>query len=67
MEVSGSFAHPTRSRCWIEKTLIMEAKHRGRQCTKSVYPFHDGQFEDFDPIFQHLIAASLPPLSPDFT
>ena len=24
-------------------------------CTKSVYPFHDGQFEDFEPIFNHLI------------
>ena len=27
-------------------------------CTKSVYPFHDGQFEDFEPIFEHLIAVS---------
>lgn len=24
-------------------------------CTKSVYPFHDGQFEDFEPIFNNLI------------
>ncbi|TEA19915.1 Heptaketide hydrolyase ayg1 [Colletotrichum sidae] len=24
-------------------------------CTKSVYPFHDGQYEDFKPIFEHLI------------
>ncbi|OHW90422.1 pigment biosynthesis protein ayg1 [Colletotrichum incanum] len=24
-------------------------------CTKSVYPFHDGQYEDFEPIFEHLI------------
>ncbi|KAK1916541.1 hypothetical protein P3342_012165 [Pyrenophora teres f. teres] len=24
-------------------------------CTKGVYPFHDGKFEDFEPIFQHLI------------
>jgi pimeloyl-ACP methyl ester carboxylesterase len=24
-------------------------------CTKGVYPFHDGKFEDFEPIFKHLI------------
>ncbi|KAJ9132374.1 Esterase FrsA [Pleurostoma richardsiae] len=24
-------------------------------CTKSVYPFHDGQYEDFEPIFDWLI------------
>jgi hypothetical protein len=24
-------------------------------CTKAVYPFHDGKFEDFEPIFEHLI------------
>lgn len=24
-------------------------------CTKGVYPFHDGNFEDFEPIFKHLI------------
>lgn len=28
------------------------------QCTKSVYPFHDGQYEDFEPIFEHLIKVS---------
>jgi hypothetical protein len=28
-------------------------------CTKSVYPFHDGEFEDFEPIFNHLIEVSL--------
>ncbi|CAK7273173.1 hypothetical protein SEPCBS119000_005514 [Sporothrix epigloea] len=25
-------------------------------CTKSVYPFHDGKYEDFEPVFNHLIA-----------
>jgi hypothetical protein len=25
---------------------------------KSVYPFHDGNFEDFEPVFEHLIAVS---------
>ncbi|KAM3085005.1 hypothetical protein ACMFMG_003445 [Clarireedia jacksonii] len=24
-------------------------------CTKSVYPFHDGKYEDFEPVFEHLI------------
>ncbi|KAF7868501.1 hypothetical protein EAF04_005032 [Stromatinia cepivora] len=28
-------------------------------CTKSVYPFHDGKFEDFKPIFDHLIANNI--------
>ena len=28
-------------------------------CTKSVYPFHDGQYEDFAPIFDHLIAHDI--------
>ncbi|GKT95137.1 pigment biosynthesis protein Ayg1 [Colletotrichum tofieldiae] len=27
-------------------------------CTKSVYPFHDGQYEDFEPVFEHLIKVS---------
>ncbi|KAF3352836.1 hypothetical protein VdG1_08657 [Verticillium dahliae VDG1] len=26
-------------------------------CTKSVYPFHDGQYEDFVDVFEHLISA----------
>ncbi|CAK7203812.1 hypothetical protein SEUCBS139899_006560 [Sporothrix eucalyptigena] len=25
-------------------------------CTQSVYPFHDGKYEDFEPIFEQLIA-----------
>ncbi|KAK3337528.1 Alpha/Beta hydrolase protein [Cercophora scortea] len=29
------------------------------QCTKSVYPFHDGQLEDFEPIFDHLIKNNI--------
>ncbi|PQE29039.1 pigment biosynthesis Ayg1 protein [Rutstroemia sp. NJR-2017a BBW] len=24
-------------------------------CTKSLYPFHDGKYEDFEPVFEHLI------------
>lgn len=27
-------------------------------CTISVYPFHDGKFEDFAPVFEELIAVS---------
>lgn len=27
------------------------------QCTKSIYPFHDGSVEDFEPIFEKLIAV----------
>lgn len=29
-------------------------------CTKSVYPFHDGQYQDFEPIFAHLIDVGSP-------
>lgn len=25
------------------------------QCQKSIYPFHDGAYADFEPIFQKLI------------
>ncbi|KAH6629237.1 pigment biosynthesis protein Ayg1 [Boeremia exigua] len=28
-------------------------------CQRSVYPFHDGSFADFEPIFAHLIAADI--------
>lgn len=28
-------------------------------CTQSVYPFHDGKYEDFEPIFEHLIANDI--------
>ncbi|KAI0503218.1 Alpha/Beta hydrolase protein [Xylaria bambusicola] len=28
-------------------------------CTKSVYPFHDGSFEDFEPIFTALISSGI--------
>ena len=37
------------------------------QCSKGLYPFHDGAFEDFEPVFQNLIkvinsAPSPPPV-----
>ncbi|OGE56803.1 hypothetical protein PENARI_c002G00640 [Penicillium arizonense] len=28
-------------------------------CTKSIYPFHDGSLEDFEPIFEKLIAENI--------
>ncbi|KAJ5647212.1 hypothetical protein N7490_003584 [Penicillium lividum] len=28
-------------------------------CQKSIYPFHDGAFEDFEPIFEKLIAGNI--------
>lgn len=36
----------------------MEALHRF-PCTKSLYPFHDGLYEDFEPIFNTLISKSI--------
>ncbi|KAL6233789.1 hypothetical protein BDW75DRAFT_231663 [Aspergillus navahoensis] len=39
------------------KTL-WETKWRAA-CDKSVYPFHDGKLEDFEPIFEQLIAGNI--------
>lgn len=37
-------------------------------CTKRVYPFHDGQLSDFEPIFQKLIEAGInDPYSNEYT
>ncbi|KAH7018253.1 Alpha/Beta hydrolase protein [Microdochium trichocladiopsis] len=37
-------------------------------CTKSVYPFHDGAYEDFAPVFEHLIAHDINDgTSPEYT
>lgn len=37
-------------------------------CKLGVYPFHDGKFEDFEPIFTHLIANNInDPFSDDYT
>jgi hypothetical protein len=37
-------------------------------CQRSVYPFHDGSYEDFEPVFQHLIANNInDPYSDDYT
>jgi len=38
------------------------------QCSLGVYPFHDGQLSDFEPIFTHLIANSInDPYTDDYT
>ncbi|KAJ5343982.1 hypothetical protein MYU51_002041 [Penicillium brevicompactum] len=34
-------------------------------CTKSIYPFHDGSVEDFEPIFEKLIADNVNDASTD--
>ncbi|OAK96891.1 alpha/beta-hydrolase [Phaeosphaeriaceae sp. SRC1lsM3a] len=37
-------------------------------CTKGVYPFHDGKFSDFEPVFQHLIEHDInDPYSDEYT
>ncbi|KAK0612347.1 Alpha/Beta hydrolase protein [Bombardia bombarda] len=56
------------TRHWIMGTEAFEARmphHDGIKalwetkwkfpCSKGLYPFHDGQYEDFEPIFNHLI------------
>ena len=44
----------------IEGLLIMT-----RQCTKGVYPFHDGNIEDFEPVFDYLIKVRACSVSDD--
>ena len=43
--------------CPTKCTLFIDETDPMTQCTKSVYPFHDGKYEDFEPIFEHLIAV----------
>jgi hypothetical protein len=48
---------------WKFPVRLYPPKHKRRhtnrhQCTKSIYPFHDGSLEDFEPIFEKLIAVS---------
>ncbi|KAL5337463.1 alpha/beta-hydrolase [Aspergillus crustosus] len=38
--------------------VLWETKWRAA-CVKSVYPFHDGRLEDFEPIFEKLIAQNI--------
>ncbi|KAM7186560.1 esterase FrsA [Rhypophila sp. PSN 637] len=65
-----SFSSPDRQ--WIMGTEAFEARmphHDGIKalwetkwkfpCSKSVYPFHDGQFQDFEPIFEQLIKNNI--------
>ncbi|KAK3695604.1 Alpha/Beta hydrolase protein [Podospora appendiculata] len=69
------------TRHWIMGTEAFEARmphHDGIKalwetkwkfpCTKSLYPFHDGQFEDFEPIFDYLIKNNIKDgTSPSYT
>ncbi|KAG7122341.1 Heptaketide hydrolyase ayg1 like protein [Verticillium longisporum] len=60
------------SRAWLMGKEAFETKmphHEGIKalwetkwrfpCTKSVYPFHDGQYEDFVDVFEHLIRYNI--------
>ncbi|ERS98265.1 hypothetical protein HMPREF1624_05048 [Sporothrix schenckii ATCC 58251] len=73
--VNGTSSGSSRAeaeRSWIMGKEAFEARmphHSGIKalwetkwkfpCTQSVYPFHDGQYEDFEPIFAHLIANDI--------
>lgn len=37
---------------------ITSTNPNSEQASKSIYPFHDGAFEDFEPIFEKLITVS---------
>ena len=45
---SGSFPY-------VNALLDHQSIADNRKCTKNVYPFHDGKFEDFEPVFNNLI------------
>ncbi|GAB1312369.1 Pigment biosynthesis protein Ayg1 [Madurella fahalii] len=70
--VTGEDGNSGKPRHWIMGTEAFEARmphHDGIKalwetkwkfpCTKSVYPFHDGAYEDFEPIFEHLIKNNI--------
>ena len=70
---AGSLSATVPGRQWIMGKEAFEAKmshHEGIKalwetkwkfpCSKSLYPFHDGKFEDFEPIFNFLIEVSIP-------
>ncbi|TLD22168.1 hypothetical protein PspLS_08025 [Pyricularia sp. CBS 133598] len=72
---------PAKGRHWIMGAEAFERRmphHDGIKalwetkwkfpCTKSLYPFHDGKYEDFEPIFTHLIANDINDgTSPEYT
>ncbi|KAB5547031.1 pigment biosynthesis protein Ayg1 [Coniochaeta sp. 2T2.1] len=68
----GSLSATISGRQWIMGQEAFERKmphHAGIKalwetkwkfpCTKSVYPFHDGKYEDFEPIFNYLIENNI--------
>ena len=75
--LEGSLSATIPGRQWIMGQKAFECKmphHEGIKalwetkwkfpCSKSVYPFHDGKYEDFEPIFNHLIEVCLLSLFP---
>jgi hypothetical protein len=62
---SRSYGKQSGNFLWADSFHINHLELTICQCTKSVYPFHDGKFEDFDPVFKYLIAVSdHPPRNP---
>ncbi|GAB7350468.1 hypothetical protein MBLNU459_g1066t2 [Dothideomycetes sp. NU459] len=43
----------------LESMDALWSKKWSFPCSKSLYPFHDGRFEDFEPIFQSLISKNI--------
>jgi hypothetical protein len=70
---TGSISATVSGRQWIMGQEAFERKmphHEGIKalwetkwrfpCSKSLYPFHDGKYEDFEPIFNFLIEVRIP-------
>ncbi|KAK7425902.1 hypothetical protein QQZ08_007616 [Neonectria magnoliae] len=69
---SQSTKSPSQPRQWLMGQSAFEQRmphHEGiaalwetmwkLPCTKAVYPFHDGVYEDFEPVFERLIADNV--------
>ncbi|KAK7424112.1 hypothetical protein QQX98_000722 [Neonectria punicea] len=69
---SQSTKSPSQPRQWLMGQSAFEQRmphHEGIAalwetmwkvpCTKAVYPFHDGAYEDFESVFEHLIADNV--------
>ncbi|KAL8383717.1 hypothetical protein RB595_010767 [Gaeumannomyces hyphopodioides] len=71
-DVDAALSKPSSGRSWIMGAEAFERRmphHDGIKalwetkwkfpCSKGLYPFHDGKYEDFEPIFAHLIAHDI--------
>ncbi|SPO03792.1 probable yellowish-green 1 protein [Cephalotrichum gorgonifer] len=81
MAATQEILGPVEPRVWLMGTEAFERRmphHEGIKalwetkwkfpCSKSVYPFHDGLLEDFEPIFEHLIKNNINDgTSPEYT